>query len=117
MPYPLPRDEDRHAAMELELDHLARRRVAMAAQVPDEPPRLARPSRPVAVRDARGALDVLVGAHVVDERDEAVIEDREVAAEDLLGGGIGRAARLHGALDYTHGGPTGEKTRPVAIFG
>src|SRR5690242_20929750 len=91
--------------MELELDHLARCRVPVTTQVADEPPRLARPARAVAVRDARRALDVLVGAHVVDERDEAVVEDREVEPEDLLGSGVRRAPGLHGAYLPRSAGP------------
>src|SRR5207244_7391429 len=94
VPHPLPRHEDRHRAVELELHHLARRGVAMAAEVADEPPRLARPPRPVAVRHARRALDVLVRAHVVDEGDEAVGADREDETEELYGSGVGWAVRL-----------------------
>src|SRR5579871_5798038 len=53
VPYPLARNEDRHRAVELELDHLEGRRVVVAAEVTDEPTRLARASRAVAVGDAR----------------------------------------------------------------
>src|SRR5437764_14035445 len=118
MPRPLPGDEDRERAVELELHHLARRRVAVAAEVADEAARLARAPRAVAVRHACRPLDVLVGAHVVDERDEPVVEDREVEPEALLGGRVGRTARLHGPPRYhTHGGPTSDSTSPVASFG
>ena len=99
VPHPLPGDEDRHGAVELELHHLARRGVPVAAEVADEPARLARAARAVAVRHPRRSFDVLVGAHVVDERHEAVVEDGEVEAEDLLGERTGRATGLHGFLD------------------
>ena len=56
------------------------------AQVAKQPARLALLPRAVAVAHARRALDALVGAHVVDERHEAVVEDGEVQAEDLFGG-------------------------------
>src|SRR5262249_61150256 len=96
MPHPLPGDEDRHRAVELELHHLARCRMPMTAEVADEPAGLARAACPVAVRHAGGPLDVLVGAHVVDEGDEAVVENGEVEAEDLLGLRAGGTAGLHG---------------------
>src|SRR5437899_1575259 len=96
MPHPLAGDEDRHRAVELELHHLARRRMAVPAKIANEPAGLARAPRAVAVRHACRPLDVLVGAHVVDECDEPVVEDREVEPEDLLRGRIRRTARLHG---------------------
>ena len=43
-----------------------------------------------AVADPGGVLDALVAAHIVDERYEPVVEDREVAAEDLLSGWNGK---------------------------
>src|SRR5437870_7014866 len=98
MPDPLPGDEDRHRAVELELHHLAGCRVPVAPEVADQPARLAGAAGPVAVRHTRRALDVLVGAHVVDERHEAVVENREVKPEDLLRGRVRRTARLHGAF-------------------
>src|SRR5690606_28413808 len=94
---PLPRHEHRHAAVEFELDHLARGRVEMASEVAEQPPREARASGAVAVGDPSGALDARVRAHVVHERDEPMIEDGEVEAEDLLGPRGDRATRLgHG---------------------
>src|SRR5262249_36178776 len=88
-------------AVELELDHLARRRVPVPPEIADEPARLARPPCAVAIRHAGRALDVLVRAHVVDQRDEAVVQHREVEPEDLLRRGIGRPTGLHGALFTT----------------
>jgi len=52
-----------------------------------EAARQARLSGAVAVAHARRALDALVRAHVIDQRDEAVIENREVEAEQLFGSG------------------------------
>src|SRR5262245_45877388 len=54
---PLTRDEHGHAAVELELHHLARRRVHVAAQVAQQPPRQVRLARPVAIAHARRPLD------------------------------------------------------------
>ena len=50
----------------------------------------------VAVRHTGGPLDVVVTAHVVDERHEAVVEDREISTQDFFGVGIGRASGVHG---------------------
>ena len=50
-------------------------------QIPDQATRLTCLPRSVAVADARSALDALIGAHVIDERDKAVIKDGEVEAE------------------------------------
>jgi hypothetical protein len=86
VPDPLPGHEDRHADVELELHHLAGRGVPVAPQVADQAAGLAHLAGAVAVADPGGALDVLVAAHVVDQRHEAVVEDGEVPAEDLLGG-------------------------------
>ncbi len=96
VPDPLAGHEDGHADVELELHHLAGRGVLVAPQVADEAAGLADLAGAVAVADAGGALDVLVAAHVVDQGDEAVVEDGEVAAEDLLGGGDGGALGLCG---------------------
>ena len=57
----------------------------MALQVSDEAAGLAHPACPGAIADPGGALDILVRAHVVDQRDETVIEHGEVAAENLFG--------------------------------
>ena len=99
MPDPLPRDEHGHAAVELQLDHLAGRGVLVAAQVAQEAARRALLARAVAVADARRALDVLVGAEVVDQRDEAVVQNREVKAEDLFGRRAGRSLGLRHGVD------------------
>src|SRR5688500_10214987 len=96
MPDPLPRHEHRHRAVELEPHHLARRGVPVPAEVADQAARLRRLPRAVAVGNARRALDRVVASHVVDQRDEAVVEDGEIAAQDLLGGGDGRALGFHG---------------------
>src|SRR5882757_7419541 len=85
MPNPLTGDEHRHRAMELELDHLTRRRVQVPPQIAQQPARSTRLARAVAVAHPRRAFDALVGTHVVDERDEAVVEDWEVQAEDFFG--------------------------------
>ena len=90
VPDPLSRDEHRHGAVELELDHLARRRVRVAPQIPHETASLADATRAGPVADASRRLHVGVRAHVVDERDESVVEDGEIPAKDLLGRGDGR---------------------------
>ena len=96
MPDPLPGHEHGHGAVELELHHLGGGRVPVAPQVADESPRRRLLPRAVAVADPGGALHVLVGAHVVDQGHEAVVQDGEVAAQNLLGGGHGGALGLHG---------------------
>ena len=58
VPDPLARDEHRHAAVELQLHHLAGRRVLVPAQIAQEAARHALLARAVAVADARRALDV-----------------------------------------------------------
>ena len=65
MANPLTRDEHRHRTMELELDHLGRRRVAMATQVPNEAASLRDLASAGAITDSRGLLDSLVRYHCV----------------------------------------------------
>ena len=88
---PLSRDEHRHGAVKLELDHLARRRMRVAPQIAHETARLADAARAGPVADASRRLHVGIRAHVVDERDESVVEDGEIPAEDLLGRRDGRS--------------------------
>ncbi|MBW3535477.1 MAG: alanine--tRNA ligase, partial [Gemmatimonadetes bacterium] len=97
VPHPLPRHEHGHGHVELELHHLRGRGVVVAAQVADEPAGLGRAPRAVAVAHAGGTLHVLVGAHVVDQRHEAVVQHGEVAAQDLLGGGVRGPLGVHRA--------------------
>jgi len=77
---PLASDEDRHATMELQLDHLARRRVEVVPKVADQAAGLIALASSLSVADPSRSLDTSVGAHVVDQGDEAVVEDGEVAA-------------------------------------
>src|SRR5581483_4011979 len=92
---PLPRHEHGHAAMELELYHFARRRVLVPAQVAEQAACLALLARAVTVADARGALDALVRAHVVDERHEPMVENGKIQAEDLFCARRDRTAVRH----------------------
>ena len=81
--------------MELELHHFARSGVQVPAQVAEQTARQARLARAVAVAHARRPLDALVGAHVVDQCHEAVVENGKVLAENLLGTGRSRALAGH----------------------
>jgi hypothetical protein len=71
---PLTRHEHRHRAVKLELNHFRRSRVSMPAKITDETAGRGLLPGPVAVADPGGPLHVFIGAHVVDERDEAVVE-------------------------------------------
>src|SRR5688500_10796523 len=82
---PLSRDEHRHAAVELELEHLARGRVQVAAQVAQQSTCQAGLTGAVAVAHAGGALDALVSAHVVDQRHETMVEYGKIETENLFG--------------------------------
>ena len=68
---------------------------------PDAAPRPSDPvfhfrGRDVAVRDAGGLDDRRVVAHVVDDADEAVVEDLEGLAQDgVEGGGGGAGEGVH----------------------
>src|SRR5579859_2778074 len=93
MPDPLTSHEDRELDVQFDLTHLERRRVAMPHEVVDEPGVLADLLGPGAVRHARRLHDRGVVAHVVDDPDEPVIEDRDRLVEK----------RLH----RRHGRPTG----------
>jgi len=59
--------------------------MGVTSQVADQPAGLAGFSRSVTVTDPGGALDVFVGAHVIHERNEAVIEHGKISAENFLG--------------------------------
>ena len=59
---------------------------------------------------AGGTLHVLVGSHVVDQRDEAVVEHGEIAAQDLFGGRDGGALGVHGLCGGLSGSD-GERDR------
>ena len=74
---PLPRDEDRQLHVELDLAHLERRGVRVAQQIVDEPGVIAALLGAFSVGDACGLYDRRVVAHVVDDADEAMIEDRD----------------------------------------
>ena len=69
---------------------------AWALQVADQAPGLADPARAGTVADAGGVFDVPIRAHVVHQRDEAVVEHGEVAAQYFFGGGDGGTFGFHG---------------------
>ena len=78
--------------MEFKLHHLAGGRVPVAAQIAQQPACQAALARTETVADPRSPLDVLVGAHVVDQRDKTMVQHREVKSQNLLG------ARADGSL-------------------
>src|SRR5262245_49412113 len=84
VPDPLARQEDRQLAVQLQLAHLERRRVAVAHQVADQPAILVHALRAPAVGHARRLHDGAVVAHVVDHAYEAVVEHRPDLVQDLL---------------------------------
>ena len=75
MPDPLAGDVHREPDQELVLDHLERRRMTVAHQVPNQAPVVACGLRALTVGDARGLDDRRIVPHVVHERDETVGED------------------------------------------
>jgi hypothetical protein len=84
---PLAGDEDRHRDVELELDHLERRRVPMAQQVADQPAVLVDLLGALPVTHPRRLHDRGVGGlplrhqarHDIQQRDEAVLVDGNLA--------------------------------------
>src|SRR5690606_36549590 len=73
------------------------RGVQMAAQVAQETAGQARAACAVAVGDSGSSFDAGIGTHVVHQGYEAVVENRKIEAEDLLGAGGNGTARLgHG---------------------
>lgn len=95
MPYPLSSNKHRHRAVKLEFDHLRRSRVTMSTQVADEPPGCGTLPRPEAVAHPRCPLNVFIRPHVVDQRDESVVQHGEVATQNLFGGGDRRTFCIH----------------------
>ena len=81
VPDPLPGDEDRQLHVQLELAHLERARVPVAHQVVDQAAVVADLLGAAAVGHPRRLHDRGVVAHVVDDADEAVVEDRERLVE------------------------------------
>ena len=99
VPDPLACHEHRHRAVELEFHHLGGRGMPVAAKVADESPGLGAFPRPEPVAHPGRPLDIRVRPHVIDERDEPVVENGEVAAQDLFSGGNSRASRFHGSTE------------------
>ena len=83
---PLARHEDGQLDVVLDLAHFEGRRVAVAHEVVDQPGVVAGLARALAVRNA-GRLDHRrVVAHVIDDADEAVVEDGDRLEKDFLKG-------------------------------
>src|SRR5208282_5829047 len=78
---PLTSDEDWKSDEELELDHLERRCVAMAHQVPNETAVIADRFGPLSIRDARRLDNRRVVPHVVHKDDVTVSQDRVFHAD------------------------------------
>ena len=92
---PLARHEHGHGTVELDLHHLAGRRVVVPAQIPDQTPSLAYLPGAVAIADAGGPFHVVVRAHVVDQGHETVVENGKIPPENLLRGGGRRSLGFH----------------------
>ena len=91
---PLPGHEDRELHVQLDLAHLEGGRVMVAHQVADQAGVVAGGPGAGAVGDAGGLHDGGVVAHVVDDPDEAVVEDRDRGPEPALEAGGDGAAGL-----------------------
>ena len=76
----------------------------MAHQIVDQPRVAADLARSLTVRHPRGLHDGRVVAHVIDDPDEAVIEDRQRLVENFLqrrnGGAAGLKALGAGLIDF-----------------
>ena len=94
VPDPLARHEDRQLHVQLDRAHLERRGVPVAHQIADQPAILADPPGAAAVGDARGLNHGGVVAHVVDDADEAMVEDRDGPVEQVLHGRNSGPARF-----------------------
>ena len=84
VPDPLARDEDRQFTMILDLAHLKRRGMTMAHEIADKAAVFAQPASATPIRDAGGLYHRRIITHVVDDPNEAVVEDRDGLVEDLL---------------------------------
>ena len=93
MPDPLPGDENRQFDVKLDLAHLERGGVPVAHQVADQSGILLYPLGAAAIGDPGRLHDGVVISHVVDDADEAVIEDRN--------------GLIQQGLERRHGGPSG----------
>ena len=116
---PLAGDEDRQLDVELDLAHLERGRVPVAHEIADEAFVVLHRLGAAPVADAGGLGDGGVVAHIVDDADEAVVEDRVGEVEVRLHplgrgalGGAGLGARL-GDLGLLFGGE--RHGRPPAV--
>ncbi len=70
--------------MQLQLAHLKRGRVVMPHKVSDQTTVLVHPPGPCPVGDTRGLDDGRVGAHVVDDSHEAIVEYLEGLPKDFV---------------------------------
>src|SRR5690625_1307029 len=84
MTNPLAGDENRQLDVKLYLAHLEGRRMAMAHQVADQPAVFLHPLGASAVGDASRLDDRCIVTHVVDDANEAMIENRQRRVEDFL---------------------------------
>ena len=105
---PLTGHEHGHRAVELELHHLDGSGMAVSLQVADESPRRGLLAGAISIAHPGGALDVLIGAHVIHERHKAVVEHGKVASEDLFSG------RDSGAFGFHRWGASSGGSRGVA---
>lgn len=71
-----------HSNVQLQLAHLEGSRVRVAHQIPDKSAIFADPFCARAIRNARRLHDRVVRAHVVDDANEAVVQDRQASAEN-----------------------------------
>jgi hypothetical protein len=70
--------------------------VAMSPQVTHETPSLGHLPRAEAVAHASSPFHIFVGTHVIDERNETMVQHGEVTAQDFFGSGARRSLGFHG---------------------
>ena len=94
MTNPVAGDENRQLDMQFDFAHFKRRSVAVPHQIIDKPFDLRSLLCSAAVRHARRLNDCRVVAHIVDDADESVIQNRERFVKNILQRGNGRALCL-----------------------
>src|SRR5690606_1064348 len=89
---PLARDEDRQLDVKLYLAHLEGRGVTVPHQIADETTILLHALGTTAIGNAGRLDDSRIVAHIVDDPDETMIQNRQRAVENLFQGRYRRTA-------------------------
>jgi len=78
VPNPLPRNEDRHLHVKLDLRHFERSGVIVTQKVTNERAIVTHTLGPGAIRNARGLNHRVVSAHIIDDPDKSVVQNGEL---------------------------------------